>query len=165
MTESAQLTTKVPPLCSLSSPTHPSTFPPQMDIYSFGICVLAMVIGAEPYGECGGDAEQMALLASRGVPPLGLKRIENAQCVDFIESCLRLSPEERLSVEQLSRHPFLQPSEESDDRVVSLGQSPPLASYSPPGSSSLLCRQRFPRRPPHEWTRWRTSQHCCRASC
>lgn len=92
-----------------------------MDIYSFGMCVLAMVIGADPYSEFEGNSEHIYRLASRGVAPLGLKRIENPQCVDFIESCLKLNPEERLSVEQLFEHPFLQASEENDDKVVTLG--------------------------------------------
>lgn len=92
-----------------------------MDIYSFGMCVLAMVTGEDPYNECESNSEQIYQLASRGVPPLGLKRIENPQCVDFVESCLKLNPEERLSVEQLFNHPFLQQNEENDDKVVSLG--------------------------------------------
>jgi WNK lysine deficient protein kinase len=90
-----------------------------MDIYSFGMCVLAMVTGAEPYCEC--DEREIEQRAASGDLPLGLRRIENPLCVEFIESCLRLNPQERLSVEQLCDHPFLQPSEESDDKVVTLG--------------------------------------------
>lgn len=116
MTKTAELTTKVNFLLIFFSY---SRLPLQMDIYSFGMCVLAMVTGADPYSEC--DEKQIEQRAASGELPLDLKRIENSLCVDFIQSCLRLNPQERLSVEQLCEHPFLQPSEESDDKVVTLG--------------------------------------------
>lgn len=91
-----------------------------MDIYSFGMSVLAMVTRDEPYSEYQDNFEKIINLASQGILPLGLKKIDNTLCVDFIQKCICLNPNERLSVEQLLEHPFLQPNEENDEKEVSL---------------------------------------------
>lgn len=91
-----------------------------MDIYSFGMSVLAIVTRDEPYSEYQNDFEKITSLASQGILPLGLKRIDNLLCVDFIQKCICLNPNERLSVEQLLEHPFLQPNEENDEKEVTI---------------------------------------------
>jgi serine/threonine protein kinase len=94
----------------------------QMDIYSFGMCVLVLIIRDEPYADCHGDIKRIARRAARGIAPRELGRIQSSMARDFISSCLRVNPEERLSAEELLEHQFLQPDEELDDKEVAVGE-------------------------------------------
>lgn len=79
-----------------------------------------MITREEPYSEYRDDLEKITTSASQGILPLGLKRIDNVLCVDFIQKCICVNPAERLSVEQLLEHPFLQPNEENDEKEVTI---------------------------------------------
>ena len=79
-----------------------------------------MITRDEPYSEYQDDFDKITSVASQGILPLGLMRIENALCIDFIQKCICVDPTERLSVEQLLEHPFLQPNEVNDEKEVSI---------------------------------------------
>eukprot|EP01035_Chromulina_nebulosa_P018414 gene18414-24118_t len=92
------------------------------DIYSFGMCVLEMLCGEEPYFyECSQMTKtELTSFISNGHLPKCLHRILHSQAYDFITCCLK-SEDLRPTAAELLQHEFLRVSEE-DDNVVILGQ-------------------------------------------
>ena len=82
-----------------------------------------MIIRREPYADCQGDIQRIGKRAARGVLPKELDSVENPIAVEFISSCLRVNPEERLSAEELLEHRFLQMGEDLDDDEVTVGNA------------------------------------------
>ncbi|KAK8962195.1 putative serine/threonine-protein kinase WNK11 [Platanthera guangdongensis] len=76
----------------------------QVDIYSFGMCVLEMVTLEIPYSECDSVAKIYRKVTS-GIPPAALSRVRDPEFYDFIQRCLG-APHARPSAAELLRDPF-----------------------------------------------------------
>ncbi|ORZ19384.1 kinase-like domain-containing protein [Absidia repens] len=77
----------------------------KVDIYAFGMCLLEMVTGEYPYGECR-NAAQIYRKVSSGVKPACLDQIQNDEVLNVIENCI--GPEdERMSAQEILEHSFL----------------------------------------------------------
>ncbi|ORX63164.1 kinase-like protein [Hesseltinella vesiculosa] len=76
-----------------------------VDIYAFGMCLLEMVTGQYPYGECQ-NAAQIYRKVSSGVKPACLEQIQNEEVLKVIENCI--GPEDdRMSAKNILEHSFL----------------------------------------------------------
>ncbi|KAK6947033.1 Protein kinase domain [Dillenia turbinata] len=76
----------------------------QVDIYSFGMCLLEMTTLEIPYTECNTVA-QIYKKVSSGVRPQGLTRMKDCEVKRFIERCLA-QPRARPSASELLNDPF-----------------------------------------------------------
>lgn len=76
----------------------------QVDIYSFGMCVLEMVTLEIPYSECDSVAKIYRKVTG-GQPPASLSRVRDPEFRSFIERCLA-KPHARPSASDLLRDPF-----------------------------------------------------------
>ncbi|RIA94927.1 kinase-like domain-containing protein [Glomus cerebriforme] len=77
----------------------------KVDIYAFGMCLLEMVTGEYPYGECK-NAAQIYKKVSQAIKPESLKKVQDPKILDLINNCL--APEnERYTAQQIMDHPFL----------------------------------------------------------
>ncbi|KAG0461009.1 hypothetical protein HPP92_021306 [Vanilla planifolia] len=76
----------------------------QVDIYSFGMCVLEMVTLEIPYSECDSVAKIYRKVTS-GVRPAALAKVRDAEVQAFIERCLG-KPRARPSAAELLHDPF-----------------------------------------------------------
>ncbi|PKA49841.1 putative serine/threonine-protein kinase WNK11 [Apostasia shenzhenica] len=76
----------------------------QVDIYSFGLCVLEMVTLEIPYSECDNVAKIFRKVTS-GLPPAALGRVRDPEVHAFIKRCLG-TPRARPSAAELLRDPF-----------------------------------------------------------
>ncbi|ONK65445.1 uncharacterized protein A4U43_C07F37190 [Asparagus officinalis] len=76
-----------------------------VDIYSFGMCVLEMVMFEYPYSECTHPVQIYKKVIS-GTKPDALYRIENPELRRFVEKCLA-TVSRRLSARELLEDPFL----------------------------------------------------------
>ncbi|ORZ14207.1 kinase-like domain-containing protein [Absidia repens] len=77
----------------------------KVDIYAFGMCLLEMVTGEYPYGECR-NAAQIYRKVSSGVKPACLDQIQNDEVLKVIENCIG-PEEERMSAQEILEHSFL----------------------------------------------------------
>ncbi|KAI9487553.1 MAG: putative serine/threonine-specific protein kinase pkpA Phycomyces blakesleeanus [Benjaminiella poitrasii] len=77
----------------------------KVDIYAFGMCLLEMVTGDYPYGECK-NAAQIYKKVSSGVKPASLSEVQNEEVRKIIENCLG-NEDERLSAQEILEHTFL----------------------------------------------------------
>eukprot|EP00358_Blepharisma_japonicum_P004506 CAMPEP_0202951202 /NCGR_PEP_ID=MMETSP1395-20130829/29317_1 /ASSEMBLY_ACC=CAM_ASM_000871 /TAXON_ID=5961 /ORGANISM="Blepharisma japonicum, Strain Stock R1072" /LENGTH=173 /DNA_ID=CAMNT_0049657777 /DNA_START=628 /DNA_END=1146 /DNA_ORIENTATION=+ len=85
-----------------------------VDIYSFGLCILEMCTGEMPYTECKNPME-IYQRVSRRIKPLALEKIGNLDVKEFITLCLA-DMDQRPSAEELLNHPFLN-NDENDDKI------------------------------------------------
>ncbi|KAF9976876.1 hypothetical protein BGZ73_007584 [Actinomortierella ambigua] len=87
----------------------------KVDIYAFGMCLLEMVTGEYPYGECK-NAAQIYKKVTQGIKPACLAKIADPEVLSLINQCI--APEnERYSAQQAYDDPFLA----VDPEVVVLG--------------------------------------------
>lgn len=75
-----------------------------VDVYSFGMCLLEMVIGEYPYMECN-NGIQIFKKVYTGVKPESLGKVKDSGLKDIIEKCM-LPMSVRPSVEELLKYPF-----------------------------------------------------------
>lgn len=88
----------------------------QVDIYSFGMCVLEMVTLEIPYSECDSVAKIYKKVTA-GIRPQALSTVNDPEVKAFIEKCLA-QPRARPSAAELLQDPFfddLDDEEEEDD--------------------------------------------------
>lgn len=90
----------------------------KVDIYAFGMCVLEMVTGEYPYGECK-NAAQIYKKVSQGIKPECLQRVEDAEILSMINCCICIE-QERWPARKLIEHPFF-----TDDPEVTLLSASP----------------------------------------
>ena len=76
----------------------------QVDIYSFGLCVLEIVTREMPYSECD-SVVKIYKNVINGVGPAALDKVTNLEVRAFIERCLG-KPKSRPSASQLLEDPF-----------------------------------------------------------
>ncbi|KAI8979177.1 kinase-like domain-containing protein, partial [Mycotypha africana] len=76
----------------------------KVDIYAFGMCLLEMVTGEYPYGECK-NAAQIYKKVSSGVKPASLMEVQNDEVRKIIENCLE-NEDERMTAQQILEHTF-----------------------------------------------------------
>ncbi|KAI8047224.1 kinase-like domain-containing protein [Gilbertella persicaria] len=74
----------------------------KVDIYAFGMCLLEMVTGDYPYGEC----KNAAQIYKKGVRPASLLQIQNDEVKSIIENCLD-NEDQRMSAQDILEHTFL----------------------------------------------------------
>ncbi|KAL0136223.1 Ser/Thr protein kinase [Mucor lusitanicus] len=77
----------------------------KVDIYAFGMCLLEMVTGDYPYGECK-NAAQIYKKVSSGVKPASLLEVQNEEVRKIIDNCLG-EEDERMSAQEILEHTFL----------------------------------------------------------
>ena len=88
------------------------------DVYSLGMCLLEICIGAPPFEECKTPAAIFHRIIS-GRKPLSLSRIINEGIAEFIDACIKPLPE-RPSVAQLVQSEFLTASPENASQAILL---------------------------------------------
>ncbi|GJJ77834.1 WNK lysine deficient protein kinase [Entomortierella parvispora] len=77
----------------------------KVDIYAFGMCLLEMVTGEYPYGECK-NAAQIYKKVTQGLKPDCLSKITDPEVLSLINHCI--APEhERYSAQEAIEDPFL----------------------------------------------------------
>lgn len=76
----------------------------QVDIYSFGMCLLEMVTREIPYSECDSVAKIYRMVTA-GVRPAAMAKVRNPEVKAFIERCLG-TPRARPSASELLKDPF-----------------------------------------------------------
>ncbi|KAM3579647.1 hypothetical protein VKS41_008099 [Umbelopsis sp. WA50703] len=77
----------------------------KVDIYAFGMCLLEMVTGEYPYGECK-NAAQIYKKVIQNIKPECLSKVQDEEVLALVNSCL--SPEhERMSAQEILEHSFL----------------------------------------------------------
>ncbi|GLT56993.1 hypothetical protein SLA2020_300010 [Shorea laevis] len=76
----------------------------QVDIYSFGMCVLEMVTLEIPYSECDSVAKIYKKVSS-GVKPAAMLKVKDPAVKAFVEKCLG-QPRARPSAAELLQDPF-----------------------------------------------------------
>lgn len=77
----------------------------KVDIYAFGMCLLEMVTGNYPYGECK-NAAQIYKKVSAGVKPASLCEVSSEEVRHIIDNCLG-DENERMSAQDILEHTFL----------------------------------------------------------
>ncbi|GAA5802242.1 putative serine/threonine-specific protein kinase pkpA Phycomyces blakesleeanus [Helicostylum pulchrum] len=77
----------------------------KVDIYAFGMCLLEMVTGDYPYGECK-NAAQIYKKVSAGIKPASLSEVQSQEVLDIIDNCLG-NEDERMSAQEILEHTFL----------------------------------------------------------
>lgn len=77
----------------------------KVDIYAFGMCLLEMVTGDYPYGECK-NAAQIYKKVSSGVKPASLLEVQSEEVRNIIDNCLG-NEEERMTAQDILEHSFL----------------------------------------------------------
>lgn len=75
------------------------------DVWAFGLSILALAIGKLPIETAGGY--WTILNSIRDAPPPKAPTFCSPQFQDFIDKCLRKNPDERLTIKQLLKHPFM----------------------------------------------------------
>ncbi|KAF9905244.1 signal transducing kinase of the PAK [Linnemannia zychae] len=77
----------------------------KVDIYAFGMCLLEMVTGEYPYGECK-NAAQIFKKVTQGLKPDCLAKVTDPEVLSLINHCI--APEnERYSAQEAIEDPFL----------------------------------------------------------
>ncbi|KAI8883917.1 kinase-like protein [Backusella circina FSU 941] len=77
----------------------------KVDIYAFGMCLLEMITGDYPYGECK-NAAQIYKKVSSGVKPASLQEVQNEEVRQIIDNCLG-EEDERMTAQEILEHTFL----------------------------------------------------------
>lgn len=85
----------------------------QIDIYSFGMCVLEMVTLELPYSECDNVAKIYKKVTS-GLRPQAMNKVKDPEVAAFIEKCLA-QPRCRPSAADLLKDPFFDGIHDIDD--------------------------------------------------
>jgi hypothetical protein len=77
----------------------------QVDIYSFGMCLLELATLQYPYSECTNPA-QIYRKVTRGIPPAALAEVQNTALRELIVLTINPDPRQRPEARQLLVHPF-----------------------------------------------------------
>ncbi|KAI8989345.1 kinase-like domain-containing protein [Pilobolus umbonatus] len=77
----------------------------KVDIYAFGMCLLEMVTGEYPYGECT-NAAQVFKKVTQSIKPECLSRVQEPEVLALINNCL-VNEAERMSAQDILEHSFL----------------------------------------------------------
>jgi serine/threonine protein kinase len=78
----------------------------KVDIWSFAVCILEMVLKAPPYRES--KMKAMYLVGTEGLLPLVNKTKMSDNLKDFFHKCLQMEPSQRNSAKELLQHKFIQ---------------------------------------------------------
>eukprot|EP00598_Pedospumella_elongata_P005689 CAMPEP_0184976884 /NCGR_PEP_ID=MMETSP1098-20130426/7737_1 /TAXON_ID=89044 /ORGANISM="Spumella elongata, Strain CCAP 955/1" /LENGTH=612 /DNA_ID=CAMNT_0027499823 /DNA_START=180 /DNA_END=2018 /DNA_ORIENTATION=+ len=75
------------------------------DVWAFGLSMITIALGRFPMDTSGGY--WTILHGIRDAPPPVLPPQFSSECRDFIAQCMKRNPDERKSVKELLKHPFL----------------------------------------------------------
>lgn len=75
------------------------------DVWAFGLSMITIALGRFPLDTSGGY--WTILHGIRDAPPPVLPPHFSSECRDFIAQCMKRNPDERKSVKELLKHPFL----------------------------------------------------------
>ena len=87
----------------------------QVDIYSYGMCVLEMATLEIPYSECDSIAKIYRKVMA-GIMPAALEKVKNPEVEAFIKRCIA-TPRARPSASQLLKDPFFNGLDDDDAAV------------------------------------------------
>lgn len=95
----------------------------QVDIYAFGMCVLEMITQDRPYVECENQAQIYNRVMGK-IEPLSIDRIQDEEVTNFIRWCIKPSPQDRPTANELLHCEFLSHLEDKkNDNSVKIGKS------------------------------------------
>ncbi|XP_051126354.1 probable serine/threonine-protein kinase WNK11 [Andrographis paniculata] len=92
---------------------YEETYTEQVDIYSFGMCLLEMVTLELPYSECDNVA-RIYKKVTAGKRPDAINKVKDPEVLNFIEKCLG-KPRDRPSAIDLLNDPFFAGIIDDDD--------------------------------------------------
>ncbi|KAJ1415213.1 kinase-like domain-containing protein [Ochromonadaceae sp. CCMP2298] len=75
------------------------------DVWAFGLSIVTMALGRFPIDTQGGY--WTILHGIRDAPPPTLPNTFSPECRDFVASCMQRNPDDRKTVQELLKHPFL----------------------------------------------------------
>eukprot|EP01126_Amoeba_proteus_P058453 TRINITY_DN7543_c0_g1_i2.p1 TRINITY_DN7543_c0_g1~~TRINITY_DN7543_c0_g1_i2.p1 ORF type:complete len:240 (-),score=45.84 TRINITY_DN7543_c0_g1_i2:88-807(-) len=90
-----------------------------VDLWSLGIVLMEMCLGDPPYLEHT-PMKALLLISQNGVPPLPNPEIYSDDLLSFLEICLRVDPEQRLSASEMLFHEFCEMACGDEDMVTLL---------------------------------------------
>lgn len=87
------------------------------DIWSVGITAVELAEGAPPYIEYP-PSKAMVEISQRGFPGYRHPELHSAEFCDFVARCVAMNPNQRWSIDQLFKHPFIKRAERLDRKKV-----------------------------------------------
>ncbi len=81
------------------------TYDEKVDVWSFGLIMVELISGQQPYSECTGMTQLLDKVLS-GAKPASFHRIKHAAAREVIASCLQIAPSKRPSARELQKLPF-----------------------------------------------------------
>ncbi|KAK2951948.1 putative serine/threonine protein kinase [Blattamonas nauphoetae] len=87
------------------------------DIFSFGMCLIFLLTGTEPYAEIT-DPMEIRTHIKQGIPPKNLSEIQSPDVLSVIKQCINPNPMHRPTAATLLQNPSIlisSPSHETDD--------------------------------------------------
>jgi serine/threonine protein kinase len=82
------------------------------DVWAFGLSMITIACGRYPLDTAGGY--WTILHGIRDAPPPQMPAHFSAECRDFVGSCMKRNPDERKTVKELLKHPFLRRTQVED---------------------------------------------------
>ena len=88
------------------------------DVYAFGMIALCYLFAEDPYIECENSVHQLYTKISQNKkePDCMGDLITDENIIDFVRQCIKFDPDERLTVQQLLEHEFLNPLDEDGSK-------------------------------------------------
>lgn len=90
-----------------------------VDVWSLGIMTMEMIDGEPPYMDQD-PIKALYMIATLGSPEIKNPEDLSPELRNFLDSCLRLKPEERAGADDLLKHPFLAGNLATDEDIKSL---------------------------------------------
>ena len=91
----------------------------KVDIWSLGIIAIEMIESEPPYMNMKLQPfDILLLIVTKGKPELKEPELISKVLLDFLDSCLKINPEERPGSSQLLKHPFMMIPPDKLDRLI-----------------------------------------------
>ena len=104
-------------LLQSSSADDVTEYDQKVDIWSFGMMLIELITGTQPYSECKGMGELITRI-QKGTKPQAFHRISHAAAKELIGNCLQVEPSKRPLAAELLKHSFFDKSTASQDAKI-----------------------------------------------